>query len=88
MAIFFGPNLFVGRNEVRESEEDEKDPPQIKDEEVTTHYWATALDYQFPDEHEVTIRLLGRYGLRVSTIRAFINAIPGFGLLGHTWNGH
>lgn len=61
---FFGPDLFLGKNEVRTSEEDEEDPPQIKDEEVTTHYWATALDYQFPGEHEVTIRLLGRYGLR------------------------
>lgn len=61
---FFGPDLFLGENEVRESEENEKEPPRIKDEEVTTHYWATALDYQFPGEHEVTIRLLGRYGLR------------------------
>ncbi len=61
---FFGPNLFLGENEVRESQEDEEDPPQMKDEEVTTHYWATALDYQFPGEQDVTIRLLGRYGLR------------------------
>ncbi len=61
---FFGPNLFLGENEVRVSEEDETDPPEIKDEEVTTHYWATAVDYTFPGERELTLRLLGRYGLR------------------------
>ncbi len=57
---FYGPDLFLGKNEVRTpvvSLEEE-----FKNEEVTTHFWAGGIEQQI---HEgVTAILFGRYGLR------------------------
>jgi len=64
LGYFFGPDLFLGKNEVREPEAGEAQPPRFKDEEFTTHYWVAAIDQQLPGGSDITIRLLGRYGLR------------------------
>jgi len=64
LAYFFGPDLFLGKNEVREPEAGGTQPPQFKDEEFTTNYWVAALDQQLPGASDITVRLLGRYGLR------------------------
>ena len=64
LGYFFGPDLFLGKNEVREPEAGGAQPPRFKDEEFTTHYWVAAIDQQLPGASDITIRLLGRYGLR------------------------
>ena len=64
LAYFFGPDLFLGKNEVREPEAGGGQPPRFKDEEFTTHYWVAYLDQQLPGASDITLRLLGRYGLR------------------------
>jgi hypothetical protein len=64
LAYFFGPDLFLGKNEVREPEEGGGQPPRFKDEEFTTHYWVASIDQQLPGASDITLRLLGRYGLR------------------------
>jgi hypothetical protein len=61
---FFGPDLFVGKNEVREPEAGGGQPPQFKDEEFTTHYLVAYLNQQLPGASDINLRLLGRYGLR------------------------
>ena len=37
LGYFFGPDLFLGKNEVREPEAGGGQPPRFKDEEFTTH---------------------------------------------------
>jgi hypothetical protein len=64
LAYFFGPDLFLGKNEVREPEEGGGQPLRFKDEEFTTHYWVASIDQQLPGASDITLRLLGRYGLR------------------------
>ena len=64
LAYFFGPDLFLGKNEVREPEGGGGQPPRSKDEEFTTQYWVAYLDQQLPGASDITLRLLGRYGLR------------------------
>jgi len=64
LGYFFGPDLFLGKNEVREPEAGGGQPPRFKDEEFTTHYWVGAIDQQLPGASDITLRLLGRYGLR------------------------
>jgi len=61
---FFGPDLFLGKNEVRPIEESGEDPPRLKDEEVTTHYWAGGIAQQIPGVDDARLILYGRYGLR------------------------
>lgn len=61
---FFGPDLFLGKNEVRPIEEHGGEPPLFKKEEVTTHYWAGGLAQQIPGAEEARAILFGRYGLR------------------------
>jgi hypothetical protein len=64
LGYFFGPDLLLGKNEVREPEGGGGQPPRFKDETFTTHYWAGAIDQQLPGASDITLRLLGRYGLR------------------------
>jgi len=64
LRYFFGPDLFLGKNEVRPLEESGGDPPRLKDEEVTTHYWAGGIAQQIPGVEDARLILYGRYGLR------------------------
>lgn len=64
MRYFFGPDLFLGKNEVRPLEESDGNPPQVKNEEVTTNYWAGGLAQQIPGMDDLRLILYGRYGLR------------------------
>jgi hypothetical protein len=64
LRYFFGPDLFLGKNEVREPEEGGGQPPRLEDESLTTNFWAVAIDQQLPGASDITLRLLGRYGLR------------------------
>jgi len=64
LGYFFGPDLFLGKNEVREPEAGGAQPPRFKDEEFTTNYWVASIDQQLPGASDITLRLLGRYGLR------------------------
>jgi hypothetical protein len=64
LRYFFGPDLFLGKNEVRPIEEADGDPPQLKDEEVTTHYWAGGIAQEIPGVDDSRLILYGRYGLR------------------------
>ena len=64
LRYFFGPDLFLGKNEVRPLEESGGDPPRLKDEEVTTHYWAGGVVQQIPGVEDARLILYGRYGLR------------------------
>ena len=57
---FVGPDLLLGKNEVRTPEEGAEE--EFKDEEVTTHFWSAGLMQRVHDE--VLIILYGRYGLR------------------------
>lgn len=57
---FFGPDLFLGKNEVRQPEGSHEE--EFKDEKVTTHFWSGGLEQQVHDG--VTVILYGRYGLR------------------------
>ena len=64
LRYFFGPDLFLGKNEVRPIEESHGDSPQTKDEEVTTHYWAGGIAQKIPSVEDARLILYGRYGLR------------------------
>ena len=64
LRYFFGPDLFLGKNEVRPLEESGGEPPRVKDEEVTTHYWAGGIAQQIPGVEDARLILYGRYGLR------------------------
>ncbi|MEO8326609.1 MAG: hypothetical protein ABI618_12210 [Nitrospirota bacterium] len=64
MRYFFGPDLFLGKNEVRPLEESDGNPPKVKKEEVTTNYLAGGLSQQIPSMDDARIILFGRYGLR------------------------
>ncbi len=52
------PDLFLGKNSVRQADGKESE----QDEKLTSHYWSIHLDQ--PLTNNLTIRLLGRYGLR------------------------
>ncbi len=57
---FYGPDLFLGKNEVRTPVVGLED--EFKDEKVTTHFWSTGIAQQV---HEgLTLIFYGRYGLR------------------------
>jgi hypothetical protein len=64
LRYFFGPDLFLGKNEVRPVEEGGSEPPQLRDESVTTHYWAGGIAQEIPGLEETRLILYGRYGLR------------------------
>jgi len=64
LRYFFGPDLFLGKNEVRPLEEPSGDPPRLKDEEVTTYYWAAGIAQKIPGVEDSRFILYGRYGLR------------------------
>ena len=64
LRYFFGPDLFLGKNEVRPIEESGGDPPQLENETVTTHYWAGGIAQQIPGVEDSRLILYGRYGLR------------------------
>lgn len=64
MRYFFGPDLYLGKNEVRPLEETGGNTPKVKKEEVTTNYWAGGLAQQIPSMDDARIILYGRYGLR------------------------
>lgn len=64
LRYFFGPELFLGKNEVRPLEESGTDPPRLKDETVTTHYWAGGIGQEIPGVEDSRLILYGRYGLR------------------------
>ena len=61
---FFGPDLFLGKNEVRPIEESHGNEVKLKDEKVTTHYWAGGIARQIPGVEDGRLILYGRYGLR------------------------
>jgi len=61
---FFGPDLFLGKNEVRPLEESGENPTPLKNEEVTTNYWAAGIAQQIPGVDDGRLILYGRYGLR------------------------
>jgi hypothetical protein len=54
----FVPDLFLGKNAFRQANGEETE----NDEKLTNHYWSIHLDQ--PLTNNLTIRLLGRYGLR------------------------
>lgn len=54
---FYGPNLFLGKNDERRSGKE-----LLVDERVTTHFWSGHLERRVAAN--VTVRLLGRYGTR------------------------
>jgi len=54
---FFAPNLLLGENEEKRSGLD-----LMKDEEVTTHYWAGGLGHELSEA--LILKLFGRYGMR------------------------
>ena len=64
LRYFFGPDLFVGKNVVRPLEESGEDPPRLKNEELTTNYWAAGIAQQIPGVDDARLILYGRYGLR------------------------
>ncbi len=64
MRYFLGPDLFLGKNEVRPLEEAGENPPKEKNEEVTTNFWAGGLAQLIPGVDGARIILYGRYGLR------------------------
>ena len=64
LRYFFGPDLFLGKNEVRPIEESGGNPPNLKNEEVTTQYWAGGIAQQIPGVEDARLILYGRYGLR------------------------
>ncbi len=54
----FVPDLFLGQNDFRQADGEESE----HDETLTNHYWSIHLDQ--PLTSNLTVRLLGRYGLR------------------------
>lgn len=86
MRYFFGPDLFLGKNEVRPLEESGENPTPLKKEEVTTNYWAAGIAQQIPGVDDGRLILYGRYGLREYD-KPLCNETPGFGPLGRMWNG-
>lgn len=54
----FIPELFLGRNVLRQAGLEESE----HDEQLTNHFWSLHLDQPLSDT--LTVRLLGRYGLR------------------------
>jgi len=64
LRYFFGPSLFLGKNEVRPIEESGGESPLLKNEKVTTNYWAGAIAQKIPGVDDARLILFGRYGLR------------------------
>ena len=54
----FVPDLFLGQNVLRQENSAESE----QDEKLTNHFWSLHVDQ--PVSNDITIRLLGRYGLR------------------------
>jgi hypothetical protein len=54
----FVPDLFLGKNTLRQVNGAESE----YDETLSNHYWSARVDH--PLTHNITVRLLGRYGLR------------------------
>jgi hypothetical protein len=61
---FFGPDLLIGKNEVRPIEESSEGSPLLKNEKVTTNYWAGGIAQKIPGVDDARLILFGRYGLR------------------------
>ena len=57
---FYGPDLFLGKNEVRAPVVGPEE--ELKDEKVTTHFWSGGIAHRVHED--LTIILYGRYGLR------------------------
>jgi len=53
----YGPNLFLGDNEDRRTEDE-----SLAEERVTTHFWVAELEHRVMES--LNLRFLGRYGLR------------------------
>lgn len=64
LRYFFGPNLFIGENEVRPIEETAEEQPLLKNEIVTTNFWSAGIAQQIPGLDDARLILFGRYGLR------------------------
>jgi hypothetical protein len=62
LRYYYSPNLFLGKNEVRPLEESGGNPPRDKDEKVTSHFGMLMLSQRL--QENLTLFLLGRYGLR------------------------
>lgn len=60
VSLFYNlvPDLFLGKNAFRQADGEESE----YDETLTNHYWSIHLDH--PVTNNLTVRLLGRYGLR------------------------
>ncbi|WP_394753059.1 hypothetical protein [Crenothrix sp.] len=54
----FVPDLFLGKNTLRQVNTQESEHDEI----LSNHYWSVRLDH--PLTRNITVRLLGRYGLR------------------------
>jgi hypothetical protein len=64
LRYFFGPNLLIGKNEVRPIEETAEEQPLLKNEIVTTNFWSAGIAQQIPGMDDARLILFGRYGLR------------------------
>ncbi|MEO8324734.1 MAG: hypothetical protein ABI618_02720 [Nitrospirota bacterium] len=64
LRYFFGPDLFVGKNEVRPLGESEGNPPKLRNETFTTNYWSGRIVQDIPGVDKARLILYGRYGLR------------------------
>lgn len=64
LRYFFGPNLLIGKNEVRPIEETAGEQPLLKNEIVTTNYWSAGIAQQIPGVDDARLIFFGRYGLR------------------------
>lgn len=60
VSLFYNliPDLFLGKNAFRQTTGEESE----HDEQLTNHYWSIHVDQ--PLTNDLTVRLLGRYGLR------------------------
>ncbi len=64
LRYFFGPSLFLGKNEVHPIEESGADSPLLKNEIVTTNFWAGGIAQKIPGVDDARLILAGRYGMR------------------------
>jgi hypothetical protein len=76
----FVPDLFLGQNLFRQANGEESE----HDEKLTNHYWSIHVDQPIADN--LTIRLLGRYGLRNYNAPSSI-VTPRFGHWGRILSG-
>ncbi len=64
LRYFFGPNLFIGKNEVHPIEESGEGQPLLRNEKVTTNFWSAGIAQQIPGMEDARLILFSRYGLR------------------------